>query len=410
MQWYVVLCFGAGAETDALYVGATIPLLVSGILVQSFKSVLIPLLAAEQREEQERQVWFIAALSGVAFSLLTAIVYFSAPILIPLLAPGFNRETLETAVWLTRIQSLGIVGGAVYAIFLAGHYLKDQFLLPPIATLLSTLLGLIFLVWKLPASNIDLAAWVQAAIATAPAIILAAFAGKMRMPQWNFAMWRLIGQRIRPLIAVRTYALIGTPVDRWLASTLPPGSIVILDLVSRFYGALVRIIVQGVLTPYFPRLSEHASKGRWEEYSELLRKQSSVMLAVGSIVAVVTAAGALVLKVWAAAGGDAPLLGNVTGDQLENLSTLVLLMVAFVPVTCLSESQVNGFYAAGDTSTPTRIGAVVLTFSIVLKVIGMFLGGIEGMALAATLAAGIYTVALHRRLKAASPTRVSEAA
>ena len=408
VQWYVVMCFGAGRETDALYTGATIPLLVNGVFVQSFKSVLIPILTPEDELEQRTQVWLMAVLSVLVFGAATAVLYGLAPYLVPVLAPGFEPATMELAIGLSRIQLFGIVGGAVSAIFLVEHYLKGRFLLVPLTTLACTVIGLAVLLWKLSDSTIQLAAWVQAAIATGPAFVLAALAGRPGFPRWKPAMWRTIWERTRPLLAVRTYALINTPIDRWLASLLPAGSIVIFELVGRFYGAVVRILTQGILTPYFPRLSSYASKGDWADYDRLLGRQSRLIVAAGSASAAGVAVFAVAARVWAGAAGQAELIGSITGEQIVTLVTVILLLAAYIPLSGLGEAQVNGFYAVGDTKTPTKLAAWILTLSIVLKVVGMLTAGIEGMALAAMLAPAIFVAVMHRKLKAASLQRRAE--
>ena len=52
----------------------------------------------------------------------------------------------------------------------------------------------------------------------------------------------------------------------------------------------------------------------------------------------------------------------------------------------------NAYYAQGDTSTPSRIAAASLTCGLPLRALGYWLGGIAGLALAATISAIITAV------------------
>jgi peptidoglycan biosynthesis protein MviN/MurJ (putative lipid II flippase) len=63
----------------------------------------------------------------------------------------------------------------------------------------------------------------------------------------------------------------------------------------------------------------------------------------------------------------------------------------------------TAFYAITDTVTPTRIGAVVFTLGITLKISGFFLFGILGIAIGSSvhylLAAAVLYVSLEKKLR-----------
>ena len=62
----------------------------------------------------------------------------------------------------------------------------------------------------------------------------------------------------------------------------------------------------------------------------------------------------------------------------------------------------RGFYAVGDRMTPVRIGLVIVAVHLVLDVLGMWLFGGAGLAVATALAAIVHlawlSVVLHRRV------------
>ena len=64
----------------------------------------------------------------------------------------------------------------------------------------------------------------------------------------------------------------------------------------------------------------------------------------------------------------------------------------------LSHTFATAYYARGDTATPTKIGIVVYTIGLALKVAGFFLGGLTGIAVAISVYNILYAAALWYRL------------
>jgi putative peptidoglycan lipid II flippase len=409
VQWYTVARLGVGAETDALYLGMTIPVVLIALLTQSLKSVLIPLLASDSEQEQSAQIWLLTVALTLIFGFLAYAAYLVAPWLVRLLAPGFTPETTDLATRLTRVQILSLIGCVIYPVLSAANNLRERFLWPPLAQLLSTIVGFGVLVWQLDRLGIVLAAWMQVLVNTLPALLLVPVLGRPRRAVWRPSLWRQLWVRMQPLVGIRALALSSVPLDRWLASMLPPGSIVILELVSRFYAAVLRVLTQGVLTPYFPSLSRLAAGRAWGEYRDLCRKQSIFIVGVASAMAgfvVVGAFGAL-LQIEGYSGHL--VVGSLSVEQSERLITVAVFMAGYLPFAAFAESLSTAYYAQGDTNTPTTVAVVAFLVGLVLKVGGFLTAGVNGMAVAATLAAAGYALTLQYKLtRQATQARLAE--
>jgi len=368
------------------------------LLTQSLKSVLIPLLAADSEPEQCAQIWLLTAALTLIFGLVTYAAHLVAPWLVRLLAPGFTAETTDLAVRLTRIQVFSLIGCVMYPVLSAANNLRERFLWPPLAQLLSTIVGLGVLVWHLGRFGIALAAWMQVLANTLPVLLLAPALGRPRSAGWRPTLWRQLWVRTQPLIGVRALALSSVPIDRWLASMLPPGSIVILELVSRFYAAVLRILTQGVLTPYFPSLSRLAAGRAWGEFRDSCRKQSVLIVGVASAMGgfIVVFGFAALLRIEGYSGHL--VVGSLSVDQSERLITVAVFMAGYLPFAAFAESLSNAYYAQGDTRTPTTVAIVAFLLGVVLKVGGFVAAGVNGMAIAATLAAAGYSLTLQYKL------------
>ena len=67
LQWYIVIEFGPGVNTDALFAGATIPQFVLAIISGSLMHVLVPMFSGESEEQLRRDAWGFLILIGGLF-------------------------------------------------------------------------------------------------------------------------------------------------------------------------------------------------------------------------------------------------------------------------------------------------------------------------------------------------------
>src|SRR5919112_5751236 len=98
IQWYTVAHLGLGIQADALYAGATLPQIAVVLLMEPLGYVLIPLLSSMPEVDRDRAgpplVYAVAAMSSV----IALTLFFLAPIVTPILAPGFAASTTELTV------------------------------------------------------------------------------------------------------------------------------------------------------------------------------------------------------------------------------------------------------------------------------------------------------------------------
>lgn len=399
MQWYIVTYFGAGQETDALYTGATLPQVITALLIETLSVVFIPLLSANSERELHQNGWLLFLLMALLFTAISLMLFFAAPFLIPLIVPGFSNTAKQLTLSLTRIQVFGLIAGACYAVLAALYQVRHRFIWPRLSFLISAVVGWLFLIWKLPQFGIILAAWVQVLVVTLPVLFLLPGLGRFERPTWRPILLKQLWHRTRPLLLGKAYFMTSFPIDRFLASFLAPGSIVIFELAGRFYGAVLRTLGQGILTPFVPRLSRLAHEHNWQEFRALYRKQSLLMLMLTVIVVLGVVVAASIGQVLVPATPVRHVAGSLNSADLSKIFMVLILMAGLLPCAGLADSLNSAYYAQGDTHTPTKVGAVIYTFGIMFKVAGFFLGGIKGMALAVTIWAIIYCISLEYLLR-----------
>jgi putative peptidoglycan lipid II flippase len=403
IQLYTVTCFGAGRETDALYTGLTLPLALTVLVIETFTVVVIPLLTSESEEELRKLGWQLFFGSAGFFLLVCALLFVLAPLFVPLLVPGFTEAQKHLTVQMTRIQVWVLVGNGCYAVLSALYQVRNRFVWALLSQLLASIAGAFLLVWKLKSFGIMFGAWMQLLIATVPVILLLPILGTLPgQVGWRVEFFKKIWQNMKPMLMGKAYFMINAPIDRVLASHLAPGTIVIFELVGRFYNAILRILNKGIVMPTLPPLSRLAQEGKWEKFWHLYRRKAWQMGAVGLVIILAIIGVVTLGRIFAGPLHLVAITGKLSTENLSVLWLITLLMAAVLPSTCIANVQGNAFFAQRDTATPTRIGVVFCTIGFGTKIAGFFLAGIKGVVLAGTFGAiataVVNEVVLQRRI------------
>jgi putative peptidoglycan lipid II flippase len=402
IQLYTVTCFGAGRETDALYTGLTLPLVLTVLVIETFTVVVIPLLTAEPELEVRRLGWQLFLASAGFFCLVCILLFVLAPLFVPLLVPGFSAAQQQLTVRMTRIQVWTLIGTGCYAVLSALYQVRNRFVWALLSQLIASLVGAFLLVWKLKEFGIMFGAWMQLLIAIVPVVLLLPILGPLPSFHLRSDFFKRIWLNMRPMLMGKAYFMINAPIDRVLASHLAPGTIVIFELVSRFYNAILRILNKGIVMPTLPPLSRLAQEGKWAKFLSLYRRKSWQMGLVGLIVIMGILVVVTLGRIFAAPLHLASITGKLSPENLSVLWLITVLMAAVLPSTCISNLQGNAFFAQGDTRTPTRIGVVFCTLGFGTKITGFFLAGVKGVVLAGTFGAIstaiVNEIVLRRRL------------
>ena len=378
VQWIVIARVGVSGQADALYAGSTIPQVVALLTLSPLASVVVPFLAAKREPELSRNTWDLFVWVLIVFTAIALLLSLAVPVLMPLLVPGFKGAQRLLVIRLAYVQVLGIAGSAVYTYLASVYQVHNKFLWPAFSTLLCAALGLGVLVWKLPIYGIVLANYVQVFVNTAPGLLLLRILGRPHGVRLNVEPMKQLARQMRPLVIGSAFFRWGMLLDRWLASFLAPGSLVLLDLAQRTYGAAGRILNQGIVTPMMPQLSRLAFQDDWEAFCKLRLAKLKEMVLLTVLMTLP------MLLLWAFSARLLVLLpghfAHVNPESVQKMAVVFSLMSGMLlfPNQCLSAA----YYAQGDTTTPTKIWSVSFVIGSAAKIIGFFVAGLMGIALA----------------------------
>jgi putative peptidoglycan lipid II flippase len=399
--------FGASSELDAYFAAFRIPDAIFQLVVAgALSAALIPVFAGYRAREQEREAWRLASsiinLVVIALAALSLVMAILAPVLVPLVTPGFDAPTTELTVRLTRVMLLSpvLIGmGAVVSGILNSYQRFTVPALAPLAYNLSIILAAIFLA---PIMGVEgLAVGVVAGSLAHLAIQLPELrkVGQrydltigLAHPGVRKVAW-LMGPRVLGLAAGQLNFIASTV----LASGLAVGSITAYNYAFQLSQIPVGVLGVSVAVALFPTLSRDAALGRVPE----IRRQVA-----GSLRILIFLAAPLTAAMVVLAGPIASVFfqyGLFSAESADRTARVLVFFAIGLTAHIVVHVLSRAFYAMQDTRTPVlwAIVAVAINVPLMASLVGPM--GVEGLALALSVTASLEVLgllwALHERIE-----------
>jgi putative peptidoglycan lipid II flippase len=397
---YVVIAAAVPSpgQLDAFFAAFRIPdflfqLVAAGALSSAMIPVVAGLFATDATARAWRVVSTVATLVLSALAVLALLVLVFAPVLVPIITPGFDPAQLELTIQLTRVLVLAplfLAAGAVATSVLNARNRFGAAALAPIVYNLGLILGALLFV---PAFGV---------VGLAAGVVLGSIAHLLvQVP-----VLRRIGARIRPLVdlqdadARRTLVLMAPRalglgavqvvflVMTSLASTLTTGAIAAFTFAFAVLQIPIGVIGVPLGVVLLPSLSREAAIGDAEAYRRLLvralRLLAFVMVPIAAIGFVVS--------------GDVTRLlfdyGSADQALLETTSVALQAFLLGVTAHALIAVLARAFYARQDTLTPVLAALVAVAIDIAAAVVLVGPLGVVGLAAAIAIGAWVETLIL----------------
>lgn len=368
--------FGAGDILDAYYAAFRLPDLVYNLLILGAVSAgLIPVFTSLLAKHQEKEAWklinSILNLLSVALLIACGILFVSAPLLMPLITPGFAPEKMELVVALSRIMFLSPIFLGLSSIFSSVLQSQRKFLLYSLAPILYNLgiiFGALFLVQPLGVTGL---AWGVVIGAFLHMIIqlLPLFGSdfKYRLDfNWRdknvLAVFKMMVPRTVSLGVSQFNFLIITIV----ASTLAAGSLSIFTFANNLQSFPLGIFGVSLGIAALPVLSTLAAQKKHEEFiatvSTTFRQTLFLIIPVAVILYVLRAQ---IVRVLLGAGRFDWYDTRLTAASLA-IFCLGLFAAGAYPLI------IRSFYALHDTKTPFYVGLASMVINVAALLVFRF--------------------------------------
>jgi putative peptidoglycan lipid II flippase len=409
--------FGASSDLDAYFAAFRIPDAIFQLVVAgALSAALIPVFQSYRARGQDEEAWRLASsiinLVLIALAGLSLLMALLAPVLVPIIAPGFDTPTTELTIQMTRIMLLSpvLVGmGAVVTGILNSY---QQFTVPAIAPLLYNLGIIGAAIFLAPIMGVEgLAVGVVLGslahlLVQLPSLVRVGHRFELRIglgdPGVRRVAW-LMGPRLLGLAAGQLNFLASTI----LASGLAAGSLTAYNYAFQLSQLPVGIIGVSVAVALFPTLSHDAALG----HIGRIRIQVSRAVRVLVFIAAPLTAMTIVLRdpVTAVFYEYGAFTADATARTASALAFFAIGLAGHIVVHVLTRA----FYAMQDTRTPVAWAVIAVAINIPLMAVLVGPMGIEGLALALSISATLEVLglllSLHRRIESIEGAAIAAA-
>ncbi|MCA9773546.1 MAG: murein biosynthesis integral membrane protein MurJ, partial [Myxococcales bacterium] len=360
--------FGAGMGADAFFVAFRIPnffrrLFAEGSMTAAFIPVYTEYLHKGDEAEARRLLDLCFTLAGIILFIVTVAGVWGARGLVYLLAAGFSRdpEKAELAVMLTRwcfpyLFFIGLVALAMGILNARRHFFAPAF--APVLLNISMIGSTLALVWFIRPPILALAIGVLLGGVTQflfqlPFLHRQGIRWRPRFDLRHPGLRRillLMGPSIFGLAITQITILVNTQ----LASFLEGGTVSYLYYADRLVELPLGVFAVAVGTAVLPSLARLAAAGNREAYTESLfyGLRLTLFISIPAAVALVILREPIFRVLFQR--------GEFDPESTRHAARALLGYAMGLPFYSAVRVLVPGYYAAQDTVTPVKAGALAL--------------------------------------------------
>ena len=382
--------FGETPELDAFWAAFRIPdtlfnLLVAGALASAF----IPVFTGYLAKEREDEAWRVASSVMNAIVLLligfSAVMWVLAPWIMPVLAPFHDREQVDTAIRLSRIMLLSPIFMGLSALFTGILNSYRQFLSGATAPLVYNVVIVLFAFFASPFLGIEALAWGTVAgalmmwLVQVPELTFRRTRYKLALDLGHPGVREIVRLTVPRTLALGAVNLIFI-VDTFLAAKMPEGSLTALIYAFQLMQLPLGVFSIAISAAAFPTLARYAAQGLNARMRDLLQTAIRwiLFLTLPTVVMMIVLRRPIVNLLFQ--------YGRFGPEARESTQEAFLFYALGLAGHALIQILARAYYASKDTRTPLALTLISIGTNIVLSVLLAPLYGINGLALANSIA------------------------
>lgn len=361
--------FGIGPTLDIYYAAFRVPDFLFATVASLFSLyAILPALAraegGEARFLERIFLWFFASTS-----LCAVLLYIALPTIAPRIAPGFDAESLESLVSLSRILLLQPILLGASNVLASLTQLRSRFVLYALSPLLYNIGILIGIVFLYPRFGIEGLGWgVVFGAVMHVSIQIPHFFGERAKEK---KIIRAPIYEILLLSVPRTLALSASQLTMIvlvaIASLLSAGSISTLALSMNLLGVPLAIIGVSYSVAAFPTLARLFGRGEREQFLSQMNAalRHIFFWSIPTLVLVVVLRAQIVRVI----------LGTGAFDWSATRLTAALLAIFIISLTAQATVYLlaRAYYAAGNTKQPLYFALASVFVSITSSISFLYL-------------------------------------
>lgn len=394
--------FGSGLVTDTFFIALSASTLIGNFLRSAINITFIPVISEVEHKEGKKgklehtnNMLNIIFFISIIFVIISSI---SAPLIIKLLASGFEGEQFSLAVKLTRIGLPMILFSGIIGVMAGYLQSEERFNATAIVGVPFNLIYIFFLLF-LPSKFGIKGLMVAGVVAVFSQLLVQIPEAKVTGYKYKF-IFNLKDMYIRKVLYLSLPVLVGVTindlnaiVDKTLASSLAVGSISALNYANKLNGLILGVFISAITTVIFPILSKEANNDNIFGVKKIMGYGVNLILliTIPATVGMIVLARPIVEIAFQRGEFDA-VATMMTSQALIFYSAGLVAMALRLLITRV-------YYSLQDTKTPMINGVISVGLNIVLNLILVQYMGHAGLAFATSIATTIATILMFYGLK-----------
>ena len=395
----ITAVFGATPQLDAFFAAFRVPDLIFQLVAAgALGSALVPVVAGLLAHGEHRHAWRVVStvtnLMLVALVLLGVAFAVAAPVLVPLITPGFDPAGTELTVQLTRIMLVGPIFLALGAVASSLLNAADRFVaasMAPVVYNVAIILAAVLLGRPLGVTALALGV-VAGSIASLLIQLPAIRRGTTYRYRPHIDLRDPTGRHVFALMAPRALGLgavqVTFIVNTTLASSLGAGAITAYSVAFTILQLPLGLIAQPLGVVLLPAMSKAVAMGDRRQFGVMVDR--SLRLLAYAMMIVTTVAMALREPIVTLLFG----YGQFSQAAVALTADTLLIFLLGLPAHSLIAIQARAFYARQDTRTPVLAAILAVAINVVVSVVTVGALGLRGLALGIALGAWAEALAL----------------
>ncbi len=394
--------YGSGIETDTYFVAMTATVIIVGTLGAALNTTLIPIFSEiGEKRGTNGQLKYLNNILNLVFlsTLILAILGFIfSPLIIKVLAKGFEGPQFDLAVKLNRV-GLPIIIFLGFTHVLSGFLHSKQIFGPH--AIMGFPYNAVFLIYLfLFSKNTNIAVLMGVSVIAAstqfliqvPAVRHLGYRYSLNV-NLNDPYLKKAMILIFPVLIGSAVQQINVIIDKTLASDLVRGSISALTYSSRINELIISVFVAAIATVIFPMLSSAFSRNEDDLVKDIFKQGVNIILiiTIPATIGIMLLAKPMVFLFFQRGAFD---------DLATTMTSGALVFYAIGLVGASLRLMLNKvFYSFQDTRTPMINGAIAVGLNVVLNLILIKSMQHRGLALATSISTTISTAILFISLR-----------
>lgn len=398
-EFIVGIQLGATRESDIFKTASAMPQVFFSAVAAALVTTFIPIFANIKNDEEKANRFFNNVLNIITILciLLSIIAVILSPQLVNLFASGFEGESFNITVELTRILMPSIIFLAVSGLYTGYLQSYGKFVQPALTGIAANIVIIIGLIifyknYGLTAAIVSVFLGAVAQALTQRPFLKNNYKYKFIIDFKDENVKRMLILAI-PIFISSAVSQINLMVARDFASNLVEGSISVIDYASKFSTIINQVFIVSITTVFYPKLTEKFAVDDMEGFKQLFIKSVNLVMivAIPLIFGLATLSEPVIKLV----------LEHGKFDSEATRATSMCLKYLSFSAFGYSLMDILGkvFFAMKNTVTPMINGFILVVVNVGLVLLLGPLLGVNGIALATTLSVTILSLILFIEIK-----------